>query len=74
MEFTVPEKRPTYIGLTNSTVGVVSAAGPLLGAVLALANYDLLFAVGAIAGLLSFISMRWQVEEPRFAGQSQEEG
>jgi MFS family permease len=72
MEFSAPEKRPTYIGLTNSAVGVVSAAGPLLGAALALANYNLLFSVSAIAGLLSFISMRWRVEEPRFTGKAVE--
>ena len=74
MEFSAPEKRPTYIGLTNSAIGVVSAAGPLLGAALALANYNLLFAVSAASGLLSFISMRWRVEEPRFARKAADNG
>jgi MFS family permease len=68
MEFSAPEKRPTYTGLTNTAVGVVSAVGPLLGAALALAGFDWLFVVSAVAGLLSFIGMHWWVQEPRFAG------
>ena len=36
MEFSPAEKRPTYAGLTNTSVGVVSMLGPLFGAWLAL--------------------------------------
>ncbi|MDX1613725.1 MAG: MFS transporter [Candidatus Promineifilaceae bacterium] len=66
MEFSVAEKRPTYAGLTNTAVGVVSTAGPLLGALLAAADYSLLFAASAFIGLLAFATMRWWVQEPRF--------
>jgi MFS family permease len=74
MEFTTPQKRPTYMGLTNTAVGVVSIIGPLLGALLAAADYSLLFAVSAGLGLLALILMRWWVREPRFSQKVAEPG
>ncbi|MGD2079130.1 MAG: MFS transporter [Chloroflexota bacterium] len=68
MEFSPPEKRPTYAGLTNTTVGVISMAGPLIGAWLAIAGYDWLFAASAIISLLALVALHWWVKEPRFAG------
>jgi putative MFS transporter len=65
MEFSPPEKRPTYAGLTNTSVGIVSVIGPLLGAWLALSDYNWLFAASALFGLLAFAVMRWWVKEPR---------
>lgn len=67
LEFPAPEKRPTYVGLANTAVGVVSALAPLLGAGLATIGYERLFVVSAISGLLAFGLMRWWVREPRFA-------
>jgi len=67
MEFCVPEKRPTYLGLTNTGVGVVSMLAPLVGALLASQNEDWLFALCALLFLLSFIVLRWWVREPRDA-------
>lgn len=74
MEFTTPQKRPTYMGLTNTAVGVVSIIGPLLGALLAAAGYSLLFAVSAGLGLLALIMMRWWVREPRLSQKVAEPG
>ena len=68
MEFSTAEKRPTYMGLTNSSVGVISMVGPLLGAWLALIGYDWLFAASAFVSLLSLITFRWRVQEPRWIG------
>jgi MFS family permease len=65
MEFSAPEKRPTYMGLTNSSVGVVSMVAPLLGAWLALIGYNWLFAASAFVSLLALIALRWWVQEPR---------
>ena len=66
MEFCAPEKRPTYVGLTNTGVGIVSMLAPLLGAVLAIQSEDWLFALCALFFLLSFIVLRWRVQEPRY--------
>jgi MFS family permease len=68
MEFSPPEKRPTYAGLTNTSVGVISMIGPLIGAWLAMAGYDWLFAVSAFVSLVALVTLHWWVKEPRFAG------
>ncbi len=65
MEFSAPEKRPTYVGLTNTVVGLFSATAPLLGAGLASIGYRWLFAASALVGMVAFGLMRWWVQEPR---------
>lgn len=65
MEFSAPEKRPTYAGIANTSVGVVSMVGPLLAAWLALNGFAPLFALSAVIALLSFVALRWWVQEPR---------
>jgi len=67
MEFCLPEKRPTYVGLTNTAVGVISLLAPLVGAALAAANAGWLFALSALFYALSFAALHWWVREPRFA-------
>ena len=69
MEFSTPERRPTYIGLANTGVGVVSAVAPLLGALLASIGYGWLFALSALASFVAFPLMRWWVREPRWEQQ-----
>jgi MFS family permease len=73
MEFSSAEKRPTYMGLTNSSVGVVSMVGPLIGAWLALIGYNLLFAASAFVSLLALIVFHWRVHEPRWARSREQE-
>jgi Na+/melibiose symporter-like transporter len=68
MEFCEPERRPTYLGITNTGVGLVSIAAPLLGAWLASIGYNWLFAVGAAVNLAALITMRWCVRDPRWVG------
>ncbi len=65
MEFCAPEKRPTYVGLTNTGVGIVSMLAPLAGAFLASQSEDWLFALCALIFLCAFIVLRWWVREPR---------
>lgn len=65
MEFCVPEKRPTYVGMTNTGVGIVSVLAPLLGALLASQSEAWLFALCAVFCLLSFVILHWRVQEPR---------
>jgi MFS family permease len=66
MEFCLPEKRPTYVGLTNTAVGIISLLAPLVGAGLAAANAGWLFALSALFYALSFVAFHWWVREPRF--------
>ena len=65
LEFSKPDKRPTYVGLTNTGVGLVSAIAPLLGASLAGVNYNLLFAIGCLINLFAWFLFRFVVIEPR---------
>lgn len=65
LEFCSAEKRPTYIGLTSTITGVTSSLAPLVGALLATINYNLLFIVSATISLIAFAVMRWWVQEPR---------
>jgi MFS family permease len=64
-EFSGAERRPTYIGLANSSLGVVNVLGPMVGAWLAGVGFGVLFAVCAAVSFVSWVSMRWWVEEPR---------
>jgi MFS family permease len=67
LEFSRPERRPTYAGLANTTVGVSNIAAPLIGAWLAGASYGWLFAASAAVNLVALAAMRWWVREPRWA-------
>ncbi len=67
LEFCEPQRRPTYVGLANTSVGLVSVVAPLLGAWLAGINYTWLFALSAGVNLVALGMMRWWVQEPRWA-------
>ncbi len=67
MEFSEPARRPTYVGMANTGVGLAAVAAPLIGAGLAGVDYGLLFAVAAIVNLAALSLMRWWVKEPRWA-------
>ena len=66
LEFSAPERRPTYVGLANTSVGVAGGLAPLLAAGLAGLSYNLLFAISAAISLFGMILMRWWVREPRY--------
>jgi MFS family permease len=66
MEFCEPPRRPTYVGLANTGVGLVGMVGPLLGAWLADLSYNWLFALSALINLAALVAMRWWVREPRW--------
>jgi MFS family permease len=65
MEFSGPERRPTYMGIANTGVGVVGVVAPLLGTILARTGYGLLFAASATCYLATLILFHWWVREPR---------
>ena len=65
MEFSAPERRPTYIGLANTGVGLISSLAPLLGTGLAALGYPWLFAASAMTYLVAAVLMTWWVRDPR---------
>ena len=65
MEFSGPERRPTYVGIANTAVGVVGVAAPLIGTALTRVGYGLLFAASAACYLAALILFQWWVREPR---------
>lgn len=67
LEFAPASRRPTYVGLANTFVGLASLAAPLLGAWLAGLGYNWVFAASALFSLLGFVAMRGWVREPRWA-------
>jgi MFS family permease len=67
MEFCEPQRRPTYAGMANSSMGLVGIAAPLIGAWLAQVSYSWLFALTACIHLLAFAALHWWVKEPRWA-------
>lgn len=67
MEFSGPERRPTYLGIANTGVGLVGAVAPLIGAALYKASYGLLFAISAAVNLAALALFVGWVQEPRRA-------
>jgi MFS family permease len=67
MEFSAPEQRPAYIGIANSSVGLVNMAAPLAGAWLATVGYGPLFAISAAVSLVGLGALHWAVREPRWS-------
>ena len=67
LEFCGPQRRPTYVGMANTAVGLASITGPLLGAWLAARGYGLLFALSAAISLAALMLFHWWVQDPRKA-------
>jgi len=67
LEFCEPPRRPTYVGIANTGVGLVGMVSPLLGAWLASVDYGWLFALSAGISFVALLLMRWWVREPRQA-------
>lgn len=65
LEFGRAEHRPSYVGISNTTMGIGAAVAPLIGGLLAWYSYDLLFAVSAVLAVVAFSVMRLWVAEPR---------
>jgi MFS family permease len=65
-EFTDAENRPTYIGLANTIPGFAGAIAPLIGGWLASTiNYQVMFTLSAIIGVISWALLRFAVHDPR---------
>jgi MFS family permease len=67
LEFTTAERRPTYVGLANSAVGIASGLAPLLGGWIAGFGYPWLFWAGALIGMAALVWLLFGVADPRRA-------
>jgi MFS family permease len=66
LEFCAPEVRPTYIGISNTTLGVVGIFAPILGGLLAQqAGYEPLFITAAFLTAVGLLLFVFTVREPR---------
>ena len=66
LEFSSPEMRPTYIGLSNTTSGIAGSLAPLIGSGLAeITGFQWLFWISALLGLGGLFLLKWSVMEPR---------
>lgn len=65
-EFSKPEVRPTYIGLSNTMIGIVAGLAPILGGLLASwLDYTWMFGIAAALSLFGYLTLRYWVVEPR---------
>lgn len=67
LEFSTAERRPTYVGLANSAVGIASGLAPLLGGWIAGFGYPGLFLVGAGISAAALLWLQLGVADPRYA-------
>jgi MFS family permease len=66
LEFCAPEVRPTYIGISNTTLGIVGIFAPILGGLLAQqAGYEPLFIAAAVLTAIGLLLFVFTVHEPR---------
>jgi MFS family permease len=65
MEYADRNKRPTYAGIANTGVGIISMIGPMLGGWIALLGYSWLFALCTGIGLIGLALLRFWVVDPR---------
>ncbi len=66
LEFSAPEDRPTYIGLTNTVLAPILIGAPILGGWLAGAfGYAALFRAAMVVGAAALLLMLFWVREPR---------
>ena len=66
LEFSAPQDRPTYIGLTNTVLAPILIGAPILGGWLAGAiSFPALFSVALSVGVIALFLMLFWVKEPR---------
>ena len=66
LEFSRPERRPTYIGLANTTVGIANIVAPLVGGLAASVGYNWVFGLSVGFAMAGFVMLRWGVKDPRW--------
>jgi MFS family permease len=66
LEFSAPERRPSYVGIANTTVGVAGSIAPLVGGWLAYYSYSLLFGMCVMLGVAAVAALFLGVHDPRW--------
>ena len=65
-EFASEENRPTYIGLSNTIIGIFAIISPLIGgAIVGIWGYTILFSLASILLILALVLTVVLVREPR---------
>jgi MFS family permease len=65
LEFSAPQRRPTYIGIANTSVGIASVVAPLAGGWIADFGYSWLFGFSAFFGIAGLLFLYMWVQDPR---------
>jgi MFS family permease len=65
LEFSEPARRPTYIGIANTAIGVASALAPLIGGWVAGFGYMWLFGLSTLIGAAALVQLLRTVKDPR---------
>ena len=66
LEFSAPESRPTYVGLTNTALAPLMIGAPILGGWLASAfGFTAMFSIALAVAVVAFFFMLFWVKEPR---------
>lgn len=66
LEFAPTEKRPTYIGITNTLSGIASMLAPIIGAGFVGLGFSWVFIASLIVSFVAFLMLHFWVKEPRF--------
>jgi MFS family permease len=69
LEFSEPARRPTYVGIANTAIGIALAVAPLLGGWVAGYSYSLLFGGSALLGMIALSLLHFTVVDPRHVEQ-----
>ena len=64
MEFSHRDHLPTYVGVGNTVSGLGSAVAPIIGGLLAVISYNLLFGVSTVISVIALIMLIFGVREP----------
>ncbi len=65
LEFSEPSRRPTYVGIANTTAGVAGSIAPLIGGWLASVGYQTLFSICIVLGAMALVWLLVGVRDPR---------
>lgn len=70
LEFSQPQDRPTYIGLSGTLPGITAAIAPFLGGILAsVVGYQPLFLISIALAIGTYYCLHWIVKDPRLSSQ-----
>lgn len=62
----VHQRRPIYIGITNTVLGVAGLAAPLLGGWIAFTNYELVFGLSIALSIVGLLLLLFWIHDPRY--------